>query len=29
MKKDLNDCRACHQPFAKTQHLFSLEHMVN
>ena len=29
VKKDLNDCRACHQPFAETQHLFSLEHMVN
>ena len=22
VKKDLNDCRACHQPFAETQHLF-------
>ena len=27
--KDLNDFCACRQPFAKTQHLFSLEHMVN
>ena len=29
VKKDLNDCRACHQRFAETQRLFSLEHMVN
>ena len=29
VKKDLNVCRACHQPFAETQHLFSLEHMVS
>jgi hypothetical protein len=25
--KDLNECRACHAPLTKTQHLFSLEHM--
>ena len=25
--KDLNTCRACHSPLAKTDHLFSLEHL--
>ena len=29
VEKDVNDSRACHQPFAETQHLFSLGHMVN
>jgi len=27
VKKDLNECRGCHAPLKKTQHLFSLEHM--
>ena len=27
VKKDLNECRACHAPLKDTQHLFSLEHM--
>ncbi|MGH1365979.1 MAG: cytochrome P460 family protein [Calditrichia bacterium] len=25
--KDLNECRACHAPLKKTNHLFSLEHI--
>lgn len=28
LNKDLNDCRSCHAPLAKTQHLFSLEHLA-
>lgn len=28
LDKDLNACRACHAPLAKTQHLFSLEHLA-
>lgn len=27
VKKDLNECRACHAPLKNTQNLFSLEHM--
>jgi len=27
VNKDLNECRACHAPLEKSQHLFSLEHM--
>lgn len=27
LNKDLNTCRSCHAPLAKTQHLFSLEHL--
>lgn len=26
--KDLNACRACHAPLAKTNHLFSIEHIA-
>ena len=26
VKKDLNQCRACHAPLGETQHLYSLEH---
>lgn len=29
VKKDLNKCRSCHAPHKETQHLYSLEHMVN
>ena len=29
IKKDLNECRACHAPLKGTQNLFSLEHMAN
>jgi cytochrome P460 len=28
LDKDLNTCRSCHAPLAKTQHLFSLEHLA-
>ena len=28
LNKDLNTCRSCHAPMAKTQHLFSLEHLA-
>lgn len=28
VKKDINECRACHAPLKETQHLFSLEHMA-
>ena len=28
LNKDLNTCRSCHAPLAKTQHLFSLEHLA-
>jgi len=28
VKKDLNKCRSCHAPLVESQHLFSLEHMV-
>lgn len=28
LNKDLNACRSCHAPLAKTQHLFSLEHLA-
>ena len=27
LDKDLNTCRSCHAPLAKSQHLFSLEHL--
>lgn len=27
VKKDLDQCRACHAPLTDSQHLFSLEHM--
>lgn len=28
LNKDLNACRSCHAPMTKTQHLFSLDHLV-
>lgn len=28
LNKDLNTCRSCHAPMAKTQYLFSLEHLT-
>lgn len=29
LDKDLNACRSCHAPLTDSQHLFSLEHLVN
>jgi len=28
LNKDLNACRSCHAPHAKTQHLYSLQHLA-